>query len=308
MNTPVASPPIEALALLKINPSDTDSVQAPHSSVPQVDGLNAQGAIIYPGVNNLLDAHRNFMANQFLMVSIRFPNGLARNSQAPIRYPEPFTSGGALPHTLAEAQSLDDSFAALTALQGAPCLLPLVPEASDAEYKAQFLFYLGIRATWLVHFCNHFCLNKAHYTTGKEQISLFLSYLKGPIAGKWAERPMKEYDADQADNTIAPADKQWITMDAVINQFKLDFAALDPVTTACQMVETIRITGKLADFNKFITAFDTHTDESGFDEISLLHYFKKGLNPSLVDHISTLFPILINLADYKQCAVVMQNT
>ncbi len=68
------------------------------------------------------------------------------------------------------------------------------------------------------------------------------------------------------------------------------------------------MTGELTDLDKFITAFDTHTDESGFDEISLFHYFKKGLNPSLVNYISTLFPIPTNLADYKQCAVVMQNT
>ncbi len=74
---------------------------------------------------------------------------------------------------------------------------------------------------------------------------------------------MKEYNANQADNTIVPADKQWTTMNAVINQFKLDFAALDPVTTACQMVEMICITGELVDLNKFITAFNTHTDESG---------------------------------------------
>ncbi len=39
----------------------------------------------------------------------------------------------------------------------------------------------------------------------------------------------------------------------------------------------------------------------------MLHYFKKGLNPSLVDCISTSFPIPTNLADYKQHAVVMQN-
>ncbi len=40
---------------------------------------------------------------------------------------------------------------------------------------------------------------------------------------------MKEYNADQANNTIAATDKQWTTINAVINQFKLDFAALDPV-------------------------------------------------------------------------------
>ncbi len=97
-------------------------------------------------------------------------------------------------------------------------------------------------------------------------------------------------------------------MNTVINQFKLDFAALDPVTTVCQMVETICMTGELTDLDKFITAFDTHTDESSFNEISLLHYFKKGLNPSLVDCISTSFPIPTNLADYKQCAIMMQNT
>ncbi len=97
-------------------------------------------------------------------------------------------------------------------------------------------------------------------------------------------------------------------MNTVINQFKLDFATLDPVTTAYQMVETIHMTGELADLDKFITAFDTHTDKSGFNEIFLLHYFKKGLNPSLFNHISTLFPIPTNLADYKQRAVMMQNT
>ncbi len=79
-----------------------------------------------------------------------------------------------------------------------------------SECGAKLDDYYGNRATsstWLAHFRNHFCLNKARYTTGKEQVLLFLSYLKGPIAGKWAKRHMKEYDADQADNTIAPADK-----------------------------------------------------------------------------------------------------
>ncbi len=65
-------------------------------------------------------------------------------------------------------------------------------------------------------------------------------------------------------------------------QFKLEFAALDPITIACQMVETICMAGELADLNKFITAFNTHTDKSGFNEISLLHYFKKSLNPKLI--------------------------
>ncbi len=64
-------------------------------------------------------------------------------------------------------------------------------------------------------------------------------------------------------------------MDAIINQFKLDFAALDSVTTARQMVKIICITKELADLNKFITAFDTHSDKSSFNKISLLHYLHK---------------------------------
>ncbi len=66
-----------------------------------------------------------------------------------------------------------------------------------SECGAKLDDYYSDRATsstWLAHFRNHFRLNKARYTTGEEQVLLFL--IKGPIAGKWVERRMKEYDAD----------------------------------------------------------------------------------------------------------------
>ncbi|KAL0562517.1 hypothetical protein V5O48_019570, partial [Marasmius crinis-equi] len=67
------------------------------------------------------------------------------------------------------------------------------------------------------------------------------------------------------------------------------------------------MTGDLAELDKYITAFDECADESGFDNIALLYFFKRGLHPKLVDNISGTYPRPLTLADYKKRAVEVQN-
>lgn len=179
-----------------------------------------------------------------------------------------------------------------------------------SERGAKLDDFTGDRATsttWLAQYRNHMRLNTARYSTNVEKVSVFLSYFKGPLAGKWAERRMKEYDADQANAAIALADKRWTTETSLIDKFKADYAAIDPVTAARTAIETIRMEKDLASIDKFITAFDGYADDSEFDDSSLLYFFKRGLNPALLDRISMSFPIPSTLATYKTRAVEMQH-
>lgn len=179
-----------------------------------------------------------------------------------------------------------------------------------SERGARLDDFVGDRATsttWLAQYRNHMRLNTARYSTEIEKVSVFLSYFKGPLAGKWAERRMKEYDADQDDATISPANKRWTTQTSIIDKFKLDYAAIDPTTAARTAIETIRQEKELASIDKFITTFDGYADDSEFDDSSLLYFFKRGLNPSLLDRISMSYPIPDTLATFKTRAVEMQH-
>lgn len=179
-----------------------------------------------------------------------------------------------------------------------------------SERGAKLDDFLGDRATsttWLAQYRNHMRLNESRYSTQIEKVSVFLSYFKGPLAGKWAERRMKEYDADQDDTNIAAANKRWTTEASIINKFKTDYAAIDPTTAARTAIETIRQEKDLASIDKFITTFDGYADDSEFDEGSLLYFFKRGLNPSLLDRICMSYPIPDTLAAFKNRAVEMQH-
>lgn len=177
-----------------------------------------------------------------------------------------------------------------------------------SERGAKLDDFVGDRATsttWLAHYRNHMRLNTARYSSEIEKVSVFLSYFKGPLASKWAERRMKEYDADQADANVIT--KRWITETSIIDKFKLDYAAIDPTTAARTAIETIRQEKELASIDKFITAFDGYADDSEFDDSLLLYFFKRGLNPSLLDRICMSYPIPDTLATFKTRAVEMQH-
>ena len=76
---------------------------------------------------------------------------------------------------------------------------------------------------WLALFNNYLRLNKTRYTTEEDKVSLFLSFFKGDIGGRWAEARLTEYDNDQDDEDIAEGNKRWTTLKSVTKRFKDDF-------------------------------------------------------------------------------------
>ena len=61
------------------------------------------------------------------------------------------------------------------------------------------------------------------------------------------------------------------------------------------------------DLDEYNTYFDTYSNDSGFEEVALLHFYKKGLHPKLVDRISDTYLIPTTLAGYKERAMECQQ-
>lgn len=184
------------------------------------------------------------------------------------------------------------------------------PAPIPSERGAKLEEFHGDRnsaSRWLAQFRNHLRLNDTRYPTDSERVALFFSCFRGNLGGKWAERRMKEFDADQDDTTILAANKRWTTLASVIAKFKADFAAIDPITVARTAIETLRQEKEFSDIDKFLTEFNSYADDSEFDESSLLYFLKKGLNSSLVDRIALSYPPPATLDDYKARAVEMQH-
>ncbi|KAJ8080872.1 hypothetical protein PM082_017707 [Marasmius tenuissimus] len=129
-------------------------------------------------------------------------------------------------------------------------------------------------------------------------------------------------DSDHQDNNVDPAGQQtgvasstsssrksvkWPTLDSLLKQFKKDFAPLDPKGKAQTAIETITMTGDLADINKYISKFEQHAAVSKLGEEALLLFFKRGLHPKLVDWVSGTYPRPKGLEGYKKRAVELQN-
>lgn len=163
-----------------------------------------------------------------------------------------------------------------------------------------------LATTFVAHFNNYMRLNKKVYTDDEDKISLFFNAMKGEVAGKWAESRMKEYDADQIDNTVAAADKRWTKLSAVIDAFTKEYKSVDPVTAARNALESLRMTGEHGSIDKFMQRFNTLAAESEFDEPSLIYFLRRSLNPALVDRIATSYPQPKDLSEYKDRAVSMQ--
>ncbi|KAJ8073820.1 hypothetical protein PM082_012098 [Marasmius tenuissimus] len=186
-------------------------------------------------------------------------------------------------------------------------------------------------------FRNYLALNEDRYPTVVDQQALFLSLLGGDIGAAWADRCMEEIygwgsddegsdwgssDSDHQDNNVDPAGQQtgvanstassrksvkWPTLDSLLKQFKKDFAPLDPKGKAQTAIETITMTGDLADIDKYISEFERHAAVSKLGEEALLLFFKRGLHPKLVDRVSGTYPRPKGLEGYKKRAVELQN-
>ncbi|KAJ8073704.1 hypothetical protein PM082_011982 [Marasmius tenuissimus] len=186
-------------------------------------------------------------------------------------------------------------------------------------------------------FRNYLALNEDRYPTVVDQQALFLSLLGGDIGAAWADRCMEKIygwgsddegsdwgsgDSDHQDNNVDPAGQQtgvasstassrksvkWPTLDSLLKQFKKDFAPLDPKSKAQTAIETITMTGDLADIDKYISKFEQHAAVSKLGEEALLLFFKRGLHPKLVDWVSGTYPRPKGLEGYKKQAVELQN-
>ena len=139
-------------------------------------------------------------------------------------------------------------------------------------------------------------MNKTRYTTEEDKVSLFLSFFKGDIGGRWAEARLTEYDEDQENDEVEEGNKRWTTLRSVTKRFKDNFKPTAYNVAARTAIETIEQEGKLMDLDEYNTYFDTYSDDSGFEEVALLHFYKKGLHPKLVDRISDTYLIPTTLA------------
>ena len=155
--------------------------------------------------------------------------------------------------------------------------------------------------------------------------------MEGSIAGEWADAELAAIDAweekkekektkvKKEGDTSAPEEEEdddeeeeevearEPSITGLIVRFKKTFRPLDRQGKAQTEIETIKMTGDLAEIDKFILAFDKSARISGLDDKALLLFFKRALPSTLVDNISGIFPQPKGLEEYKKRAVLLQN-
>lgn len=162
-------------------------------------------------------------------------------------------------------------------------------------------------AFFLQQFRNNLRLNSTRYPDDITQISYFLSLFKDQPAQSWAAIRLKEIDEDLDNPDLAPDAYRWPTLTRLIEQFKEDWNPLDLKQQRRAQLESISQTGDYKSIDVFITAFDTIAAESGYDDDTLLYFFKKALNTTLVDKISNQHPIPANYKEYRSRAIMHQH-
>ena len=127
------------------------------------------------------------------------------------------------------------------------------------------------------------------------KVSFALSYMKGPIAGKWADR---QHDAIQ--NGEADAILSWEGPNGFIPVFKSIFGDPDRQATARHKIALLRQGSKTVD--QFIIDFEILEADADLGEGALIEHLKRGLQPRLVERIFGLEHLPLTLKDWKDYA------
>ncbi|KAL0563796.1 hypothetical protein V5O48_018266 [Marasmius crinis-equi] len=167
------------------------------------------------------------------------------------------------------------------------------------------------RLTGINAFLNYLTLNGSRYPSQSEKVALFLGFMQGPIAGKWATRRIEEKVNNMDNEDIPSVEKCWRTLQSLRAQFMQDFGPLDPKGSAQLKIDNLSMTGDLAKLDDYITAFDEWSGATEYNDAALITFFKKGLPKALTERVDTAAAVAGSTFDtldkYKEVAIRLQN-
>ncbi len=131
--------------------------------------------------------------------------------------------------------------------------------------------------------------------TDQTKIAFALSYMKGPVAGRWADR---QHEAIQ--NGEPDAIQAWDGPNSFVSSFKDIFGDPDRQATARHKLAILRQGSKTAE--QFIIDFEVLEAEANLGDGALVEHFKKGLLPRLVERIFGLETLPTTLREWKDYA------
>lgn len=131
--------------------------------------------------------------------------------------------------------------------------------------------------------------------TDQTKIAFALLYMKGPVAGRWADR---QHEAIQ--NSEPNAIQVWDGPGGFVGCFKDIFGDPDRQATARHKLALLRQGSKTAE--QFIIDFEVLEAEANLGDGALVEHFKKGLLPRLVERIFGLETLPTTLREWKDYA------
>ncbi|KAL0564232.1 hypothetical protein V5O48_017819, partial [Marasmius crinis-equi] len=176
--------------------------------------------------------------------------------------------------------------------------------SSDKERGVKPTPFTGDRSKselFLVQFGRYLRFNASRYETEMERVDLFLSFIEGN-AGDWAVRRSQELEKDYLDSDLPDYKRRWTSLKSIRHRFRQDYGPINPEGTAQTVLDEISMTGDLAEIDKYITEFERHAPLSGYNDVALLHYFKRGLKKGLRTACAQVYPEPSTLEAYKEVA------
>ncbi|TFY55576.1 hypothetical protein EVG20_g9270 [Dentipellis fragilis] len=161
--------------------------------------------------------------------------------------------------------------------------------AKSKEFKMRIRLFLKV--------------NQTKYASEDAKIALFLDLCQGPIAGIWATQHGEEILED--DDIVAAGNKpdtangkpRFDTFVKLLARFDSDFKPLNDSAEAQVAINHLSMgTQPVVDY---IMEFEALSPRTGYDNIALVHFFKKGLNRALFEKCMTTYPTPKDLNDWK---------
>lgn len=125
----------------------------------------------------------------------------------------------------------------------------------------------------------YFHARKLDFQDDQDKISFALSYMKGGIAGPWADQVVEKYEEPDRE----PVFEDW---DAFKEEFKAAFGDPNPAGTARYKMDQLRQGIHTAD--EYVASFRELVPKTGYNDAAHVEKFERGLNPALVDKIYAL--------------------
>lgn len=132
--------------------------------------------------------------------------------------------------------------------------------------------------------------NPLYFTTPDSKVLFALSYMKGGLAGKYADRVIKEYER----SIPLPSYSQFV------KDIRAHFGDYDPAQTARTAINTLRQGKSTAD--EFIAQFKALAFDTGFNNEALIDKFQMGLNPGILSQIYKMETVPTSLDKWYEYA------